>query len=85
MAESDDTGAVPVLVTVAPDRRPDTAELADRMREAGMTVTAVLAGVGVVTGTATPAQAAAVARLPGVAAVEPDRAVHAWPDDPGTR
>lgn len=82
-AGSDDVGAVPVVVTVAHDRRPDTAELADRMREAGMTVDAVLGTVGVVTGTATPTQATAVAGLPGVAAVEPAQTVHASHEDPG--
>jgi hypothetical protein len=76
VAGSDDADAVPVLVTVTSDRRPDTSELAERMREAGMTVDTVLATVGVVTGTATPTQAAAVAAMPGVAAVEPDRTVH---------
>jgi hypothetical protein len=85
VAGSDDTDAAPVLVTVAPDRRPDTAELADRMREAGMTIDAVLATVGVVTGAATPDQATAVAALSGVAAVEPDRTVHTWREDPKPR
>lgn len=83
MVGSDDSNAVPLLVTLAPDRRSDTAELAVRMSEAGMTVHAVLATVGVVTGAATPAQAAAVAALPGVAAVEPDRTVHTWRETPG--
>jgi hypothetical protein len=80
---SDDV-PVPVLVTVAPDRRPDITALADAMRATGMTVATVLATVGVVTGTATPAQADAVGRLPGVVAVEPDGPVHTQ-DDPGAR
>jgi hypothetical protein len=81
VAETDGTLPHSILVTVAADRRPDIAALADRMREAGMTVQAILVSIGVVTGTATPAQAAAVAALPGVAAVEPDRAVHLRPPD----
>lgn len=84
MAEDDDTVPVSILVTVEAGRRADIDELAERMRAAGMAVEGVLRTVGVVTGTATPAQAAAVARLPGVAAVEPDRPVHTWPEDPGT-
>ncbi|GAA4759541.1 hypothetical protein GCM10023199_44640 [Actinomycetospora chibensis] len=51
-------------MTIAGNRRLDTAELADQMREAGMTVDAVLGTVGVVTGTASPTQATAVAALP---------------------
>ncbi|MCD2193696.1 hypothetical protein LQ327_09940 [Actinomycetospora endophytica] len=82
---TDDDGAVPtgILVTVDSGRRGDIDELADRMRDAGMTVEAVLGTVGVVTGTATPAQTAAVAQLPGVMAVEPDRAVGTQHEGPG--
>jgi len=81
VAVTDGTMPVAILVTIAPDRRPDIAALADRMGEVGMTVDAILASIGVVTGTATPAQAAAVADLPGVAGVEPDQAVHLRPPD----
>lgn len=82
MAQTEDTTPVAILVTVAPDRRAEIGALADRMREAGMAVEAILAPIGVVTGTATPAQAASVASLPGVAGVEPDRTVH--PRSPGS-
>jgi hypothetical protein len=81
MPETDGTPPIAILVTVDPDRRSEIAALGDRMRELGMTVEAILASIGVVTGTATRAQAAAVADLPGVADVEDDQTVHQRPSD----
>lgn len=60
-----------VTVTVADSHAGDVDEVAARLRGAGMRVTQVLAALGIVTGSIDASRQAAIAALPGVAAVEP--------------
>jgi hypothetical protein len=70
---------VRVIVSVADDG--DLAEVAAALVRAGLAVTEVLAGAGVVTGTADGAAVAALAAVPGVADVETEREVRLPPPD----
>lgn len=70
-----------VTVTVADSHAGDVDEVAERLRRAGMEVTQVLAAVGVVTGAVPTSRIAAIAALPGVAAVEPQGSVQIAPPD----
>jgi hypothetical protein len=67
-------------VTVTTDGRNIDATV-DRLRAAGLTVTAVHREIGVVSGTVTAADRPALDAVPGVAAVEADRRVEIAPPD----
>ena len=70
-----------VTVTVADSHAGDVDEVAGRLRDAGMEVTQVLPTVGVITGSIEVSQRAALAALPGVAAVEPQASFQIAPPD----
>jgi hypothetical protein len=67
-------------VTVTTDGR-DIDATVESLRAAGLTVTAVHREIGVVSGTVEPADRGALARVPGVASVEPDRVLEIAPPD----
>jgi len=74
-----------VIVSVADDRMADLPTVVDALRRAGLTVTEVLDGAGVITGTVAGDSAkdviAALARVPGVADVETQREFRLPPPD----
>ena len=80
-------GTVPlkmdVLVTLDEGQADRAAAVADDLRAAGLDVTEVLAEIGVVTGSIEPSRLNDLARVSGVAAVEPSRDVQLpSPDEP---
>jgi hypothetical protein len=70
-----------VTVTVADSHAGDLAELVARLALAGLEVEQVLAAVGVITGSVEESQLAAIAALPGVAAVEEQTSFQLPPPD----
>ena len=70
-----------VTVTVADSHAGAVGEVAGRLRAAGMDVTQVRATIGMITGSVEDSQLAALAALPGVAAVEPQAGVQIAPPD----
>ena len=56
-------------------------DLVERLRQAGMEVDAVLAAIGIVTGSAQVARLPAIRALPGVAAVEEQTTFRIAPPD----
>ncbi|WP_260190949.1 hypothetical protein [Actinophytocola gossypii] len=68
-----------MIVSVADDR--DLGEVAAALVRAGLAVTEVLAGAGVVTGTVDGAAVAALSTVPGVVDVEVEREVRLPPPD----
>ncbi|XVS66383.1 hypothetical protein ACQPYE_10090 [Actinosynnema sp. CA-299493] len=71
---------VKVVVSVADDSVADLPAVVSALRDAGMVVEQVLAGLGVVTGSVAPGAGDLLGAVPGVAHVEVDRAVHLPPD-----
>ena len=74
-----------ITVTVADSHLAGIDELAAQLRDAGMEVDGVLAAIGVVTGSVDSERLAAIAALPGVAALEVERTVHLPPPDAGVQ
>lgn len=70
-----------VTVTVADSHSGDIDRVAERLALGGMQVEGVLATVGIITGSVAEAQLAAIAALPGVAAVEPQVSFQIAPPD----
>jgi hypothetical protein len=70
-----------VTVTVADSHAGDLAELVARLALAGLEVEQVLAAVGVITGSVEESHLAAIAALPGVAAVEEQTSFQLPPPD----
>ena len=67
-------------VTVTTDGR-DIDATVESLRSAGLTVSTVHREIGVVSGTVDPADRDSLARVPGVAGVESDRAMEIAPPD----
>lgn len=70
-----------ITVTVDDDHLDGIEGLADQLRAAGMQVHQVLGTIGIITGEVTDAQRPAVARVPGVAAVEDQQVFQLPPPD----
>ncbi|GAB3443719.1 hypothetical protein [Actinophytocola sediminis] len=70
-----------VIVSVADDRLADLPTVVDALRRAGLTVTEVLDGAGVITGTVDQDAIAALSTVPGVADVEIQRDLRLPPPD----
>lgn len=70
-----------VIVTVADSHLAAVGELAGLLRDAGMDVDVVLPAIGIVTGSVDADKLAAIAAVPGVAAVEEQRDVQLPPPD----
>lgn len=70
-----------VVVTVADSHLDRVTDLAEHMRQAGLSVDQVLGATGVVTGTASKAATARLRRLSGVQAVEAVDEVRIAPPD----
>ena len=68
-----------VIVTVADDA--NLAEVAGALRDAGMTLSEILDGAGVITGTAGSAAIAVLSTVPGVLEVEHSRGYRLPPPD----
>ena len=72
-----------VLVTLDEGQADRAAAVADDLRAAGLDVTEVLADIEIVTGSIEPSRLNDLARVSGVAAVEPSRDVQLpSPDEP---
>ena len=69
-----------VVVSVADDSLAHLPTVVAALRDAGMVVQDVLAGLGVVTGSVAPGAGDLLGAVPGVAHVEVDRAVRLPPD-----
>jgi hypothetical protein len=74
-------GARAVTVTVADSDLAEIEDVAQRLRDAGMTVDAVLGAVGIITGSVPDASIASLHAVPGVAAVEPQATFRIPPPD----
>jgi hypothetical protein len=61
--------------------RGDTAGAAERLRSAGVSVSRVLHGIGVIDGSADEADLEKLRAIPGVLGVEPSRDVYVGPPD----
>jgi hypothetical protein len=72
---------VPVTVTVADSHVAGMEDLVERLRQAGMEVDAVLAAIGIVTGSVPATRMPAIRALPGVAAVEEQTTFQIPPPD----
>jgi hypothetical protein len=72
---------VAVTVTVADSHVAAIEDLVERLRQAGMEVDAVLATIGIVSGSAPAARLPAIRALPGVAAVEEQTTFRIAPPD----
>jgi hypothetical protein len=71
-----------IVVTVEQHALAAIDQVAGRLARSGMSVDQILSTTGIITGSADPAALAALARLPGVAAVEPDADFQIPPDGP---
>ncbi|MFI9011747.1 hypothetical protein ACIGNX_31375 [Actinosynnema sp. NPDC053489] len=71
-----------VVVSVADDRLADLPTVVAALRDAGMVVDAVLAALGVVTGSVAPGAGDRLGAVPGVAHVEVERTLRP-PPEPG--
>jgi hypothetical protein len=74
-----------VMVTVSDDHLDGIDALTDRLRGAGMRVDQVLTSLGVITGTVASERRAAIAEVPGVAAVEATTTFQLPPPDQNTQ
>ena len=70
----------PTWIITASGERP-VAELLVDLRKAGLMVSSLLAEIGIITGQCTPAQAATLRQVAGVADVAPDAPVDIGPPD----
>jgi hypothetical protein len=70
-----------ITITATDDQMGRIDELAERLRRAGMQVEQILGPIGMITGTATPAQRSAIKTFTGIAAIEDD--THFQLPDPG--
>lgn len=71
-----------IVVTVEPSALADIDQVAGRLARSGMSVGQILSTTGIITGSADPSAVAALGRVPGVAAVEPDADFQIPPDSP---
>lgn len=62
-----------VIVTVDDDHVHEIQSVAEALRQAGMQITNVLHSSGIITGRLAQSQRQAIERIPGIAALEPDR------------
>lgn len=70
-----------VIVSVADDQLADMSTVVDALRRAGLTVTDVLDGAGVITGTVAGNAVAGLATVPGVVDVESQQEIQLPPPD----
>ncbi len=73
--------ATDVIISV--DETADFDDVVARLRQAGLAVREALAGIGTVSGTVAPEHMAALAKIPGVAAVELSTTVDIGPPGSG--
>ena len=78
MPDKPDKPITPTWIITATGDRP-VAEVVTDLRKAGLVVGNLLAEIGVVTGRCTPAQAAALRKVAGVADVSPDAPIDIGP------
>ncbi len=70
-----------VVISVADDQVDDMSSVVSALQEAGLTVTAVLDSVGVVTGTVDGEALSSLSTVPGVVEVEQSRVFEVPPPD----
>ena len=75
------TSPIDVTMTIEDAALGDVHDIAEQARAAGLAVTSVLDGLGLVTGSVDRAAIPALARIPGVSAVEPDSGIGVAPPD----
>ncbi|MCX5042969.1 hypothetical protein OG921_07285 [Aldersonia sp. NBC_00410] len=77
------TSRIDVTITIDDAALGDVDDIAEHARAAGMTVTSVLRGLGVITGSVDRTAIPALATIPGVRGVEPDAGIDVpAPDSP---
>jgi len=70
-----------VIISVDDDRVEDISTVVDALRDAGLQVSAVLTGAGVVTGTVDGDRISSLSAVPGVADVEAEQTIALPPPD----
>ncbi|WP_068269267.1 hypothetical protein [Aldersonia kunmingensis] len=75
------TSPIGVTITIDDAALGDVHDIAEQARAAGLTVSSVLDTLGIITGSVDREAIAALARIPGVSAVEPEAGIGIAPPD----